>query len=142
MLTPILLKRKLGAPNSSSSSPLVSQSSTFDSFPPSVPYSSPAAATSMPNFHVNSANHTKKESVSSSILSQTQRSQSSGFLDQPTESILTDICTCSDCRHDIQKLASTPVSRCSSPIVEDHEEWIANTILAAVKSKSGFQWDI
>lgn len=137
MLKPVRLKRnKLDAPNSSNSansSPLVSQSSTFDSFPPSVPYSSPSAATSMPNFHVNSAKHTKKESVSS---------QSSGFLDKKTESILTDICTCSDCRHDSEKPVSTPVSRCTTPIAEDHEEWIASTILAAVKTKSGFQWDI
>lgn len=134
MLKPVRLKRnKLDAPNSANSSPLVSQSGIFDSFPPSVPYSSPSAATSMPNFHVNSGNHTKKESVSS---------QSSGFLDRKTESILTDICTCSDCRHDYEKPASIPVSRCTSPIAEDHEEWIASTILAAVKTKSGFQWDI
>lgn len=192
---PVRLKRKdASSSKSSNSSPLVFQSGTFESFPPSLPYSCASASVSMPNFHVQSSpvgTHTKKVLLSSSILSQTHTSSQSSEFDQPaykTESILTDTCTCSDCFHDMRDMrdghhhlhgmrdmngmsgmhpaqtthlddahamqyrmqnhsihqpASTPVLRCASPTLEDHDEWIANTILTAVNTKDrDFQWDI
>lgn len=148
---PVLLKRNKQNDQTSKSantSPLVTQIDAFGSFPPSLPYSYLPASASMPNIHPNT--HHKKVSLSSSILSQTQQSvQFSDYLDQAaykTESILTDMCPCSECQHDHaadRKPNSTPTSRCTSPILEDHDEWIASTILNAVKTKEGeFQWDI